>query len=175
MKKLLVGLMFTALVVTGSLGIVEAKHGKGYDDRDRHEGPGYSAWAPGHQKKVRNDAGYVIHRTAEVIYAAQGAANRGHHYYGLSQAVAHQQKARELYLDGFYQDAIFHSLRARDIAFQVIDRNRVRPPHDYEYDEMEASYHRSAPRASELDLKIDSIKIGDKGAVRIHIGLDINQ
>jgi hypothetical protein len=59
---------------------------------------------------------------------------------------------------------------------QVIDYNRVKTPYDYECDEMEESYHRSAPRGNELDLKIDSIKIGnDKGAVQIHFGLDISQ
>jgi hypothetical protein len=127
-------------------------------------------------RQERNDADYIIHRTATTIFAAQKAADYGHHYYGLGQAVAHQQKARELYWDGSYREAIYHSLRARDLAFQVIVANRERPRREYYRDEMEDRYNQTAPKGKQLDIGIDTVKIGiDDAVVKLHFGLDINQ
>ncbi len=168
MKKFTAGLLLTLLLVTFPY-IAYAKpnrHGKS---------PGKSHYAPGHQK-IRNDAGYIIHRSAEVVFSAQRAADHGHHYRGLSLAIAHQRKARKLYLKGSYRDAINHSLRARDLAFEVIAANRKRPRKEYYCDKMEVSYRQKAPRGRELDFSIETIKVGnDKDLVRLHFGLDITK
>ena len=92
-------------------------------ERERRE---RESWERERREKVKDDARYIIHRTADVIYVAQRSANHRQYYKGLGQAVAHQQKARRLYLSGFYQDAIFHSLRARKIALEVIHGNKER-------------------------------------------------
>lgn len=166
MKKLLIGLLLVALLVSCQISTF-AKPGKFKD------GPGKSYDAPGH-RKVKKDAGYIIHRTALIIYDAQQAAKRRHYYYGLSRAIAHQQKARQLYKIESYRDAIYHSLRARDLAFQVIRENRERPRREFYRDELEISYSRTAPRNNELDIRINTIKIGkDDQVVNLHFELDI--
>jgi hypothetical protein len=168
MKKWLAGIILAALLVTYSVCI--------YAKYDKFEGGSGRAYnAPGHYRE-RDDAGYIIHRTATSLFKAQQAADRGHHYYGLGQAVAHQQKARELYWAGSYREAIYHSLRARDLAFTVMNENRERPRREYYRDDIEQDYGRSAPRAKDLDIRIDSVKVGKGDAlVHLHFGLDINQ
>lgn len=123
------------------------------------------------REQERNDAGYIIHRTADVIYVAQRSTRRRQYYNGLSQAVAHQQKARQLYMRGFYRDAIFHSLRARRIAISVIQGNKEKWSGSWEA--REDRYRHESPRDNDLDVKLSLIKIGDKEAVRISIDLDL--
>jgi hypothetical protein len=173
MKKMWVGFILVALLVTCSVSIY-AKHDKFEGEHNKFEGEhGKSDKAHGNYQE-RDDAGYIIHRSATVVFSAQRAAEHGHHYYCLGPAVAHQQKARELYLNGSYREAIYHSLRARDLAFQVMEGNKEKPRHEYYRDEMEDRYNRSAPRSNELDISIDSVKIGKGDAVvHLHLGLDI--
>jgi hypothetical protein len=168
MRKLLVGLMLAAVLVTYSVSIY-ARHGK-FDG-----GPGRFNGRPAWSGE-RNDARYIIHRTAAAIFAAQEAAARGRNYFGLRQAIAHQQRASNLYWDGFYRKAIYHSLRARDLAFQVIAENRQKPRREYYHDQLEDRYAYSAPRDKELDINIDTVKVGkDEALVRLHFGLDISK
>lgn len=127
-------------------------------------------WERERREKVKDDARYIIHRTADVIYVAQRSADRGHYYKGLAQAVAHQQKARRLYMSGFYQDAIFHSLRARRIAIHVIEMNKGKWTGSW--DPREEWYIRFSPRDNDLDVKL-KFTIGDQEAVRITIDLDL--
>jgi hypothetical protein len=168
MRKWLIGMMVVVLAVAFSVGI-DAKYNRFRGD----QGYGYGRPA---RLQEREDARYIIHRTAETIFGAQQAAERGRHYNGLRQSIAHQQRARELYQNGLYREAIYHSLRARDIAFQVITLNRERPHREYYRDDMENRYVRSAPRNKDLDIRIDSVKVGKEAAlVRLHFGWDITQ
>ncbi|MGE5581229.1 MAG: hypothetical protein ACM3X9_01685 [Bacillota bacterium] len=170
MKRWLVGFLIAVLLITCSFSAY-AKHGKFYG------GPGKPQYTPPPPKynQLRNDARYIIHRTANVIFAAQRAAKRGRQYSGLREAIAHQQRAKQLYERRLYQEAIFHSLRARDIAIRVIERNRERPAREYYRDDMENRYYRSAPRDSDLDFRIDITKVGDDDAiVNLHFGLDVD-
>jgi hypothetical protein len=165
MKKWFVGIMVAALIVTCSVSIYAAP-GK------FHEGPGKFRNAPEHQ--IRGDAGYIIHRTATVFFDTQRAVEHGHRNFGYARAIAYQQKARELYLAGAYQDAIFFSLRARDLAFQVIEGNRERPRREFYRDEMEERYRHDSPRDEELELRIDHRKVvRDDDVVRLHFDFDI--
>ena len=127
-------------------------------------------WERERREKVKDDARFIIHRTADVIYEAQRSADRGHYYKGLAQAVAHQQKARRLYMSGFYQDAIFYSLRARRIAIHVIEMNKGKWTGSW--DPREEWYIRFSPRDNDLDVKL-KFTIGDQEAVRITIDLDL--
>jgi hypothetical protein len=167
MKKWSIGLILVALVFTFSFSVY-AKPGKFNDEKigKFHNGP--------HQQ-IREDARYIIHRSAMVLFAARRAAERGHRYFGLARAFAHQQKARELYEDGSYREAIFHSLRARDLAFQIIRENREKPGREFFRDDLEDRYTREAPRDNELDLRINLHNIGsDDEAVRFNFDIDIH-
>lgn len=165
MKKLWIGLMLAVMVVGFSVGIY-AKPGKGHDK------PGKYYYGES-RNQSRNDARYIINRTSRVLSDAQRAADRRHRYFGLGRAVAHQQKARDLYRYGSYRDAIFHSLRARDLAFQVIEQNRERPHREFYRDDMEERYGRSAPRDRDLDVQLDVTKIGKDDAM-VHLRLDFD-
>lgn len=123
------------------------------------------------REQERNDARYIIHRTADVIFVAQRSTGRRNYYKGLAQAVAHQQKARRLYMAGLYQQAIHHSLRARRLAIMVIRGNNEK--WSGSWDTREEKYRRSSPRDNDLDVKLDFFKFGDKEAVRISIDLDL--
>lgn len=124
-----------------------------------------------HREQERNDARYIIHRTANVIFVAQRSTSRRNYYKGMSQAVAHQQKARQLFMAGAYQSAIHHSLRARRIAISVIEGNREKWSNPW--DTREEKYHRDSPRDNDLDLKLNFFKFGDKEAIKISIDLDL--
>ncbi len=157
MKKLVVGALSAALVFGSSIGICDAKR---HDRNVRHE-RNYS-----HQnQRIREDAGYVIHRTAEAVYAAQRSVQKHRHnrrnHVQLKLAVAHQRRARELYMKGFYRDAINHSLRARNLAFEVLQANREKPRREYYRDSREEEYGRNAPKDKDVDIKIDITKVGD--------------
>ena len=123
------------------------------------------------REQERNDARYIIHRTANVIYAAQRSTSRRNYCKGMSQAVAHQQKARQLFMAGAYQSAIHHSLRARRIAISIIEGNQERWANPW--DTREEKYHRNSPRDNDLDLKLHFFKFGDQEAIKISIDLDL--
>jgi hypothetical protein len=123
------------------------------------------------KEQERNDARYIIHRTANVIYVAQRSTGRRNYYNGLAQAIAHQQKARQLFMAGSYQSAIHHSLRARKIAISVIEGNKERWSNPW--DAREEKYRHNSPRDRDLDIKLNLIKIGDKEAIKISIDLDL--
>jgi hypothetical protein len=169
MRKWLIGMMVVVLAVAFSVGI-DAKH------NNRFRGDQDYGYGRPVRMQEREDARYIIHRTAETIFSAQQAAERGRHYIGLRRSIAHQQRARRLYMAGAYREAIYHSLRARDIAFQVIAQNQGRPRREYYRDDMENHYVQTAPRNNDLDIRIDSVKVGKEDAlVRLHFGLDITQ
>jgi hypothetical protein len=174
MRKWITWLMLLTFLVTGSIGIY-AKHYR-YDDGP----PGryyYGPPGPPPQRSERRDAAYIIHRTATTISGAQVAAENGHQYDGLGLAIAHQRRARDLYWEGAYREAIYHSLRARDLAFHVMAINRERPHQEYYFDDLEDRYAQSAPESNKMDISISSVKVLGKGdaLVRLHFGLDINQ
>jgi hypothetical protein len=175
LKKWLVGLIVLVLLASCSYSIYAAPSFGHNRDRDREHGPGPGPGpVPAPQNKIRDDARYIIHRTAAVIDDAQQAAERRHRYMGLAQAVGNQQQARRLYMNGNYRDAIFHSLRARDIALQIIRDNGRRPRPDYFRDNMEERYAHDSPRGDDLDRRLDRQKMGkDDDAIHIRINLDL--
>jgi hypothetical protein len=81
----------------------------------------------------------VLRETADYLVKAQWAARRRHYYFGLGKAYAHQEEARKLYAKRWYRNAIDHSMRAREIAKDVIEANRPGRRHRYgpppEYDD----------------------------------------
>ncbi len=198
MKKWLIGSMIAVLIGTCPMGVyaanesynnklievaskiaqsaqgdnnpVQKKYGK--KGRDHfHRQP--KRWE--HSSREREDARYIIHRTAEVIFQAQRHIRLRHYSFGMATVIAHQQLAYELYWKGFYQSAIFHSLRARRLATEIILRNGgnwLDLPASW--DEREEQYGNIAPRDNELDSQLDKNRIGnDDDAVDNMLNLDI--
>jgi hypothetical protein len=169
LKKWLVGLLVLVLLASCAYSVYAAPRFGHERDRDRGHGPG-----PGPQNQIRDDARFIIHRTAAVIDDAQQAAERRHRFMGLAQAIGNQQEARRLYMNGNYRDAIFHSLRARDIALQIIRDNGRRARPEYFRDNMEERYAHDSPRGDDLDRRLDRQKMGkDDDAIHIRINLDL--
>ncbi|TCL64243.1 hypothetical protein EDC14_101949 [Hydrogenispora ethanolica] len=178
MKKWYIGFMVAVLIGSFSVtALAGPGRGPGPGPGHRYDGPGRYDKGPGGpgDRRVRDDARFVIHRTAQVIDDAQAAARRGHRPMGLAQAVAHQRWARDLYWKGAYRDAIYHSLRARNIAFQVLENNRGWVRREYRRDNMEEVYFRSSPRDKDLDLSLGMIKVGrDDEFISIRLNLDLD-
>ena len=124
--------------------------------------------------ELRNDARNIIRRTASVLVDAQQSVRRGHRYSGLAKAIALQRVARERYIAGKYRDAIYSSLRARELAVQIIRANKGRVKSEYLFDEPERYYNQERPNASQVDRWLEPSKMGkDNDALRIVIELDI--
>lgn len=126
------------------------------------------------QKRLEEDARIIIHRTAIVLRDAQRAAYRRHYSVGLGKAVAHQNKARDLFREGKYRDAIYHSLHARDLAFHVIQGNRERCRPGYNWNDAEAKYRHDAPRDKDLDLRIKWNIHNDKEIIHLDLNFDLD-
>jgi hypothetical protein len=174
MKRLFIGLILAALMVSYSFSIYAAPGNFNGGPGKFNDGPSKFNGGPRHQ--IREDARQIIHRTAMVLVEAQQAVQRKHNFFGLARSFAHQQKAQELYRDGSYRDAIFHSLRARELAIQVIRENRGRLRPEFNRDEMEQRYSRDIPRDEELDRRLDKSKVGrDEDTVHLHFNFDISQ
>lgn len=171
MKKLLIGLVLTAFIISSSF-IIYAAPGKFISRNRHHDGP------PRHHRHYtheQEDARYIIHRTATVLFDAQRAVMRGHRSVGLALAIAMQSKARELYHNRYYRDAIFHSLRARDIAFRIIRNNRKRVKPEFFHDGIEKRYTHDRPRDEVLDRAHKRRGVGsDDDAAHVTIEFDIN-
>lgn len=185
MKKWFIGILVVVFTMACSWSI-DAKIGT-FGDPHRgpkagpqagpQEGPHDGPQDYRRNREMQNDCRYIIHRTAQVVFEAQQAAERGHRPFGLSRAVFAQQRARQLYISGNYQDAIFFSMRARRIAIDVIRANRFRVRPEFFPDRIESRYDHQGPSDDELDRRIDDDGRGrmgrDDDAVRIKIELDL--
>lgn len=132
-------------------------------------------WHRRNLPQEREDSRYIIRRTSEVISFAQRAALIRHYNSGLARAIAHQQRALELYEAHLYWSAIYHSLRARNLAMIIISRNREQWfEKSFAKDPREEKYRYNGPEDHVLDLLIDLKMIGsDDAVVNIHFELDI--
>jgi len=172
MKKWFIGVTIAVLMVTCSFSI-NAAPGGGHDNYNG----GHDKYYGGpnkHGYQERDDSYYVIHRSADILQDAQRYADRGHRFGNLSLAFAHQQRAREFYMHGSYRDAIFHSLRARDLAFDIIRANHGKIRQEYYWDGREDHWGHDSPRYQDLDVRIDRSKIGrDSDVVHMHFDFDV--
>lgn len=176
MKKWLIGLTIVALVVSCTLSIYAAPGRFGRND-DRRDGRHNDGPRRQHERyeHVQEDARYIINRTTSVLFEAQRAVIRGHRSMGLAHAFAAQSKARELYIQRQYREAIFHSLRARDLAFRIIRDNRRRVKPEFFPDRIEEFYAHDRPGDEELDRHHDRRNFrSDDDAVHFNIEFNIN-
>ena len=140
--------------------------GPKYNNEPEHNGynqpynePGYSNGQDFDNIQNQQHARSVLQRTAVVLLDAKRAAEHGHYITGLGRAVDHQQLARELYRNGSYQDAIYHSLLARRLAEQILARNGERLRPEYSCDTIELTYSHRSPRDIDLDLRLNPRKV----------------
>jgi hypothetical protein len=117
MRRTLVFFLALCLLLAAGVVAVEAK-GKPAGGPEKSKG-GNSV-----EVKERVHAKQAIMRTNSVVKAAQKAAAKGGNSTGLGLAVGHQRFAVNLYQEGRYQQAIYHTLRSRELAAQVIERNK---------------------------------------------------
>jgi hypothetical protein len=154
MKKILI---LGLLLVLSFSTVISAKSRHDFDRPGRHQG-----WEvrehPSTQKQLK--AKEVLEETAEQLEQAQKAALHGHYRYGLGRAYTHQEQARDLYFDRQYERAQAHSLRAREIAVDIINANRQK------------RYERPASHVDGLDNQLSIKIIDDKVALRLHFTLD---
>ncbi|HYH02478.1 MAG TPA: hypothetical protein VEC37_05215 [Bacillota bacterium] len=181
MKKMMIGLMVGTLISTTSVGVLAAPGGHpkpgpgsrrpGYEQK--HNVPRYEESQDRKERELREDAGYILRRTAEVMEEAQQTARRGHRYSGFARAAAHQQKARELYKSGSYREAISFSLRARELAFEIIQNNNRKVRQEHRRDAREERYY-DRSKGAELDARLEREKLGrDRDVIRLKIEFNL--
>jgi hypothetical protein len=79
----------------------------------------------------------------------------------------------KLYLKHQYRDAIFHSLRARNIAFEIIKANHRKYDPGYDWNDIEDGYMPYTPHDNDLDLKISLKSKKDNTYINIKLDLDL--
>lgn len=102
---------------------------------------------------MRHDSRHVIKRTAGVVRAAQQHCIKTSQYNGLRRVVAHHLMSRRLHRQNQYEKGIYHSLRARYLAIQILkDNPKLKDVwQDAMYDRIEKMYARQSPSDNELD------------------------
>jgi hypothetical protein len=129
-------------------------------DRDRRE------------RHSRQEARRILIETNNILEDAKREAERGGYYEGLGRAYSHQREARDLYSnDRRYDRAIDHSLRAREIAKDIIQTNR-----EIQRDSRKLK-HKETPRKNydrhdDLDNSINVKIIDDHAALKMKFKID---
>lgn len=113
----------------------------------------------------KNAARYIIHRTAAVLMVAQQSALQGQRFNGLALAVAHHRYSLRMYAQGSYDNAIYHSLRARYLGAYVVKQNKNESLIDALYNHIEEKFASKSPPADELDKELPDKGRDDKAAV----------
>jgi hypothetical protein len=128
-------------------------------------------------KPAKADARHVIGRSAAIVLTAQRFAAQGQKYQRLGLAVAHQVYSRELYMSGFYFEAISHSIRARVLAANIIKQNKGESLIGALFDRMEEKYAQEIPSGRELDQKLREANVeimSDQEAAGAQLNLDVD-
>jgi hypothetical protein len=104
------------------------------------------------QPTQRHQVRSYINRTVLIIHEAKKQLEIGKNYNGdYARAVAHQKYARNLFLTGKFQKSVFHSHRARVLAYAVIRNNKGIVLKDLETTKEEETLHANQPKDEELD------------------------
>lgn len=130
----------------------------------------YATAQDGRSKTVR----HVYKRTAAVLRVAQRFASESHQNYGLGLAVSHHRYSEKLYRQEQMDEAIYHSLRARDLAAHVIKQNQSDILQEALYDQTESVFAKKSPSANELDRRVHNEKlITDRAAENENINTEL--
>jgi len=80
---------------------------------------------------TKAQAKQFLTRTNKAITSAHAAIKKGKVYNGnYVNALRHQQFAKKMYIRNLFQKAIYHSKKARSLAFKTITENGSRIPSD---------------------------------------------
>lgn len=120
---------------------------------------GFSVISGDSSQLSRSETGDLINRSAAIIRTAQRFAAEGEKYDGLGLSLGHQLYARQLYAQGDYPNAGFHSLRARGLAARVIALNKSSIINEALYNRSEEKLARSSPSSPELDRRLKGAKV----------------
>ncbi len=105
------------------------------------------------------EAGSVINRSAAIIRTAQRFAAEGKKYDGLGLTLGHQTFARQLFSQGDYANAGYHSLRARGLAARTISLNKSSIINEALYNRNEERLVRSSLSGQELDRRLRGARV----------------
>ncbi|NLY76183.1 MAG: hypothetical protein GX075_12945 [Firmicutes bacterium] len=122
------------------------------------------------------EAASVINRSAAIIRTAQRFAVEGEKYHGLGLSLGHQLYARQLYFEGDYPNAGFHSLRARELAGRVISLNKSSIINEALFNRNEERLIRSSPSGTELDRRLKGREVAipdDQEAAYADVDLEV--
>jgi hypothetical protein len=104
------------------------------------------------QVTIKEDARKFLNHTNDAIMKAKGAVEVGQVYTGdVVKAVHHQKYARDLFKQGEYNKAIFHSYRARQLAFAAIRANKAKVTDDLQVNANEKPLLKDIPNDKNLD------------------------
>lgn len=104
------------------------------------------------QVTIKQDARNFINHTNNVIMKAKGAVEVGQVYTGdVVKAVHHQKYAREMFKQGKFNSAIFHSFRARQLAIAAIKANKAKVTDDMQVTPSEKPLLKDVPNDKNLD------------------------
>ena len=134
---------------------------------------------------AKQHARQAYRTTAQVLIEAQDVAKMGHDYQGLGRAFGHQRLARDYYYTRNFQISIQHSLRARQIAYNIIERNSYgmdrlerrngfrRRGHGERFDDFEMRYSKEMSQ-DDLDEKVSrNNNNDDEVSLKVKINLNL--
>ena len=108
------------------------------------------------QPALRLKSRRVLKRTTVALMVAKNHLRKHRNFTGdFSRAVAHQRYAFRLHKRGRYPRAIYHSRRARLLAFKVIKANKGTVGRDMQFDKDENAVSKGAPSDDDLDKELE--------------------
>lgn len=94
----------------------------------------------------------VLSKTNRAIGVAHMTVKRTKKYTGkLGKAVKHARVARKLYTAGNYDRSVYHSLRARKLALEVMQENGAKTGSDFLFSAEENTMLSSSPSDADLE------------------------
>jgi len=103
----------------------------------------------------KESAKKFLNRTHMIIGYAKEVVSQHKVYTGdLAKACTHQKLARELFKEGKFKGAVYHSHRARVLAFEAIKANKSRPKPEMQLTEAEQEMVKDIPIAAQLDAEV---------------------
>lgn len=97
----------------------------------------------------------VMKRTAVVLLYARKVVRENKVYTGnLARAVTHQKYARKLFAGRMFNQAVYHSLRARRLALLAVKANKKEAPKEGTLDKDEDDLSKETPADDELDKEV---------------------
>jgi hypothetical protein len=106
------------------------------------------------QSKQAN-AKKFLNRTNQILAHAREVVRQNKVYTGnLSKASNHQKYAKELFKEGKFKTAMYHSNRARSLAFDAMKANKTNPKSEMQLTTAEQDLIKDIPIAAQLDAEL---------------------